>query len=140
MPASRITDSAVCCCCIDTIAKGSATVLIGYLNAARLTDMTSHGGSIISGYPTVLIGDVGMGAPSAPSGPVAPSGPNTPGGDMSANPDPVGGGGGGAGTAKPKVIVPRPPPPLTPVESTPQQQALSDAKQAARPFCEICQS
>ncbi len=35
---------------------GSPTVLIGGVPAARLGDMTAHGGVIIVGAPTVLIG------------------------------------------------------------------------------------
>jgi uncharacterized Zn-binding protein involved in type VI secretion len=38
------------------IAKGSATVLIGKMPAARMGDLTSHGGTIVIGCPTVLIG------------------------------------------------------------------------------------
>lgn len=40
----------------DVIAMGSATVLIGGMPAARMGDMTAHGGSIVMGLPTVLIG------------------------------------------------------------------------------------
>jgi uncharacterized Zn-binding protein involved in type VI secretion len=35
---------------------GSATVLIGGAPAARMGDTTAHGGSIIIGCPTVIIG------------------------------------------------------------------------------------
>jgi uncharacterized Zn-binding protein involved in type VI secretion len=38
------------------IAKGSATVTIGGLPAARQFDQTAHGGVIVLGIPTVLIG------------------------------------------------------------------------------------
>jgi uncharacterized Zn-binding protein involved in type VI secretion len=38
------------------IARGSATVLVGKLPAARILDNTAHGGMIVSGFPTVLIG------------------------------------------------------------------------------------
>jgi uncharacterized Zn-binding protein involved in type VI secretion len=38
------------------IAKGSATVFIGGLPAARMLDQTAHGGVIVVGFPTVLIG------------------------------------------------------------------------------------
>jgi uncharacterized Zn-binding protein involved in type VI secretion len=38
------------------IAKGSATVMIGFLPAARIGDMTAHGGNIVMGCPTVIIG------------------------------------------------------------------------------------
>jgi uncharacterized Zn-binding protein involved in type VI secretion len=40
----------------DTIVKGSATVLIGGVPAARMGDLTAHGGSIVLGCPTVIIG------------------------------------------------------------------------------------
>jgi uncharacterized Zn-binding protein involved in type VI secretion len=38
------------------IAMGSETVLIGGLFAARMLDPTVHGGVIVFGWPTVLIG------------------------------------------------------------------------------------
>jgi uncharacterized Zn-binding protein involved in type VI secretion len=56
MPAARVTDMAVCVGPPDVIAKGSATVLIGNLMAARLGDPTVHGGVIVVGCPTVIIG------------------------------------------------------------------------------------
>lgn len=54
--AARITDMAVCVGPPDMIAMGSMTVLIGGLPAARMLDPTVHGGMIIMGLPTVLIG------------------------------------------------------------------------------------
>ena len=56
MPAARVGDMAVCVGPPDTIAMGSATVLIGGMPAARMGDTTAHGGSIVLGCPTVLIG------------------------------------------------------------------------------------
>ena len=56
MPAARATDMATCTGPPDLIAMGSGTVLIGNLPAARLGDPSGHGGSIILGCPTVLIG------------------------------------------------------------------------------------
>jgi uncharacterized Zn-binding protein involved in type VI secretion len=55
-PAARIGDMATCVGPPDTIAKGSTTVLIGGQPAARLGDNTGHGGVIVVGCPTVLIG------------------------------------------------------------------------------------
>jgi len=55
-PAAVIGDIAVCTGPPDTIIQGSATVLIGGKPAARLGDSTAHGGSIIVGEFTVLIG------------------------------------------------------------------------------------
>lgn len=56
MPAARMGDMATCTGPPDTIIAGSATVLIGGMPAARLGDSTAHGGSIILGEFTVLIG------------------------------------------------------------------------------------
>jgi len=56
MPAARISDMAVCVGPPDVIAKGSATVLIMSMPAARIGDSMAHGGVIVSGMPTVLIG------------------------------------------------------------------------------------
>lgn len=56
LPAARLGDQCVCTGPPDTIAKGSATVLIGGKPAARMGDGTAHGGSIVAGCPTVLIG------------------------------------------------------------------------------------
>jgi uncharacterized Zn-binding protein involved in type VI secretion len=61
MPAARQTDMCVCVGPPDMIAMGSLTVKIGFLPAARMGDLTAHGGSIVMGFPTVMIGDVGMG-------------------------------------------------------------------------------
>jgi uncharacterized Zn-binding protein involved in type VI secretion len=56
LPAARATDMATCTGPPDTIAKGSGTVLIGKMPAARMGDSTGHGGVIVGGCPTVLIG------------------------------------------------------------------------------------
>lgn len=56
MPAATATKQATCVGPPDTIAKGSATVLIGSMPAARLLDNCSHGGIIVMGNPTTLIG------------------------------------------------------------------------------------
>lgn len=56
MPAARATDMATCVGPPDLVAMGSVTVLIGKMPAARLGDPSGHGGTIILGCPTVLIG------------------------------------------------------------------------------------
>lgn len=56
MPAARVGDMAVCVGPPDSIIKGSATVLIGGMPAARIGDNTAHGGVIVAGLPTVMIG------------------------------------------------------------------------------------
>lgn len=56
MPAARVSDMCVCTGPVDSILLGSATVLIAGMPAARLGDTTAHGGTIVGGAPTVLIG------------------------------------------------------------------------------------
>ncbi|MFN6944063.1 MAG: PAAR domain-containing protein [Cytophagaceae bacterium] len=56
MPAARVGDMAVCGGPPDSIVKGSGTVMIGGMPAARMGDTTAHGGSIVLGCPTVMIG------------------------------------------------------------------------------------
>ena len=56
MPAAVIGDMATCVGPPDTIVKGSATVTIGGKPAARIGDTTAHGGAIVAGCPTVIIG------------------------------------------------------------------------------------
>lgn len=70
--AARISDLAVCVGPPDMIVQGSATVLINSLPAARIGDKTIHGGVIVMGWPTVLIGDAG--ATGGGSGGAVPGG------------------------------------------------------------------
>lgn len=56
MPAAVVGDMCVCVGPPDSIVKGSSTVLIGGKPAARMGDTTAHGGSIVLGLPTVMIG------------------------------------------------------------------------------------
>ena len=56
LPAAVVGDSLVCVGPPDSIVKGSATVMIGGMPAARMGDTTAHGGSIVLGCPTVMIG------------------------------------------------------------------------------------
>jgi uncharacterized Zn-binding protein involved in type VI secretion len=56
LPAARVTDMAVCVGPPDMIAMGSTSVMIGFLPAARIGDMTIHGGVIVLGEFTVMIG------------------------------------------------------------------------------------
>ena len=62
MPAARATDMAVCVGPPDMIAMGSPTVLIGNMMSARMGDPTAHGGVIVMGAPTVMIGIPGQGS------------------------------------------------------------------------------
>ena len=56
VPAARVGDMATCVGPPDTIIAGSGTVMIGGMPAARMGDSTAHGGSIVLGCPTVMIG------------------------------------------------------------------------------------
>lgn len=56
MPALRMGDMLTCTGPPDSVVMGSATVMIGGMPAARMGDSTAHGGSIVVGCPTVLIG------------------------------------------------------------------------------------
>jgi uncharacterized Zn-binding protein involved in type VI secretion len=56
MPAATATGMATCTGPPDTIAKGSATVQICKMPAARMGDTCAHGGTIVLGAPTVMIG------------------------------------------------------------------------------------
>ncbi len=56
MPAAVVGDMLTCTGPPDTIVKGSGTVMIGGRPAARQGDLTSHGGVIVMGFPTVQIG------------------------------------------------------------------------------------
>lgn len=56
MPAARVGDMCTCTGPPDSIVMGSTSVLIGGMPAARMNDTTAHGGSIVAGCPTVLIG------------------------------------------------------------------------------------
>ncbi|MDC5707758.1 PAAR domain-containing protein [Vibrio europaeus] len=56
MPAATLGDMCVCVGPPDAIIKGSATVLIMNKPAARMGDSTAHGGTIVLGMPTVMIG------------------------------------------------------------------------------------
>ena len=55
-PAAVVGDAVTCAGPPDSIAKGSATVSIGGRPAARAGDSCAHGGTIASGFLTVLIG------------------------------------------------------------------------------------
>lgn len=68
LPAARVTDMAVCVGPQDVIVKGSPTVHINGLLAARIGDNTAHGGVIVMGFPTVMIGEAGMGGAGSPFG------------------------------------------------------------------------
>ena len=56
IPAARVTDMCTCVGPPDTITKGSGTVITMGMPQARIGDMTVHGGVIVAGCPTVMVG------------------------------------------------------------------------------------
>lgn len=56
LPAARVGDMLVCVGPPDSIVKGSSTVMIEGVPAARMGDATAHGGEIVLGAFTVMIG------------------------------------------------------------------------------------
>ncbi|MDP2715128.1 PAAR domain-containing protein [Rheinheimera sp.] len=56
LPAAVLGDSCICVGPPDSIIKGSATVMIGGKPAARLGDSCAHGGTVVLGAATVIIG------------------------------------------------------------------------------------
>lgn len=46
----------ICCCVPDMTLKGSTTVTVGGRMWVRMGDSTAHGGTVIVGAPTVLVG------------------------------------------------------------------------------------
>ena len=65
LPAATVTTMATCVGPPDVIVMGSTGVLINYLPAARLGDPTAHGGVIVLGSVTCIIGEMGSPSPGA---------------------------------------------------------------------------
>ncbi len=65
LPAATVTSMATCVGPPDVIVMGSTGVFINFLPAARMGDQTAHGGVIVMGSPTCIIGEVGSGSPGA---------------------------------------------------------------------------
>ena len=56
VPASVVGDSCVCTGPPDSLVAGSSSVMIGGKPAVRMGDTTTHGGIVVAGCPTVIIG------------------------------------------------------------------------------------
>ena len=56
LPVAQVGGMAICVGPPDSIILGSTSVLVGGMPCARLGDTTAHGGKIIMGCPTVLVG------------------------------------------------------------------------------------
>jgi uncharacterized Zn-binding protein involved in type VI secretion len=54
--ASVVGDSCVCTGPPDSLVAGSSSVMIGGKPAVRMGDSTTHGGVVVAGCPTVIIG------------------------------------------------------------------------------------
>ena len=119
MPQARVTDKCTCVGPPDIIVKGSATVMVSKLPAARMLDNTAHGGVIVIGLPTVLIGDSGGGGGSGVGG----------AGGMGGNAGPFDGVGGATGPLAKAISLPA---------TTTQAGALKQAADSGAPFCERC--
>ena len=65
LPAATVTSMATCVGPPDMIVMGSTGVFINFLPAARLGDPTVHGGLIVLGSPTCIIGEMGSPSPGA---------------------------------------------------------------------------
>ncbi len=117
MPQARVTDLCVCVGPPDVIVKGAFTVLVMGLPAARLGDMTAHGGTIVFGLPTVLIGDANSASAGSTTTAMGPAGPSAAMGNFSFQ-------------------APAP----TSIASDRQAETLKQAAQDGTPFCEQCQA
>jgi uncharacterized Zn-binding protein involved in type VI secretion len=56
IPAAVVGDNCTCTGPPDSLIAGSSSVLIGGKPAVRMGDSTAHGGTVVAGCPTVLIG------------------------------------------------------------------------------------
>lgn len=56
LPAAKLGDQLICVGPPDVIVKGSQSVMICGMPAARIGDSTAHGGEIVLGDFTVMIG------------------------------------------------------------------------------------
>jgi uncharacterized Zn-binding protein involved in type VI secretion len=56
LPAAKVGDMCVCVGPPDSIVAGSSTVTVSGVPAARMGDACAHGGKIVLGFPTVMIG------------------------------------------------------------------------------------
>lgn len=110
-PQARATDMCTCVGPPDVIAKASLGVMVNNMPAARMGDMCAHGGTIVVGFPMVLIGDM----------------------------MPGGGGGGGGGMGMPQGGFSGGGAPLLDFASVAAQvETLKKAAADAAAFCETC--
>ena len=111
LPQARMTDKCVCVGPMDIIVKGSAGVFVNKLPAARIGDTCAHGGTIVLGCFTVLIGETKGGG--------------------------GGGGGGGAGSSQ-NDYTGGEEASVAWAMSAAQATTLTEASADGSPFCEVC--
>jgi uncharacterized Zn-binding protein involved in type VI secretion len=149
LPAARMTDMVTCVGPPDMIMMGSPTVLIEFLMAARMGDPTVHGGTIVLGAPTVMIGEVGMGSPGAvvvPPAVGAGGGGGGGGGNAASGPAETGASSITAGASRQDNWTPSPfvvAPDAAVVQmaaqaNSPAAQAMVQASISGTPFCAVC--
>ena len=56
LPAATLGQPCICVGPPDSVIMGSMTVLVNNKPAVRMGDPTAHGGTVLLGWPTVLIG------------------------------------------------------------------------------------
>lgn len=56
IPVARVGDTTTCHGPVDPIVEGSTTVFVDYRPVARVGDHTAHGGVIVDGDQSVIIG------------------------------------------------------------------------------------
>ncbi len=134
-PAARAGDHAECAGPPDLIVQGSPTVFIDGRPAARVGDSCGHAGVIVTGCPTVIIGDQagggGAAKPPAPeSGGRRRRSPIGGGGTSPGAPGAGGtpGSGGGLGKAVPRPPAQKPPETKTSKDQSTSGQSSKDAK------------
>jgi uncharacterized Zn-binding protein involved in type VI secretion len=129
-PAARAGDHAQCAGPPDLIVQGSPTVFIDGRPAARVGDRCGHEGVIVTGCPTVIIGDqAGGGGAAGPTAPGLGRRRPLPGVGGGATP---GGPGRGRGAPAPGVgsgkAAPKNPPPQTETPKDPSASKPSSSK------------
>jgi len=136
LPQARVGDMLTCIGPPDIIAMGSTGVFVNDMPAARLGDQTAHGGVIVVGEPTVLIGEAGGGGGGGAAG--AGGAGEHGSGSWDASPD-IGDTASGGQAASYDASGSMPTPVVLALAQVAQQvEALTQAAKNGTPFCEVC--
>ena len=117
LPQARVGDMLVCGGPPDVIAMGSTGVFVNSRPAARMGDQTAHGGAIVLGMFTVLIGETAGGGGGGAGGAGAAAGAASGGAETHLT----------AGAVK-----------LAFADAHAQAHTLKSAHKTGAPFCEAC--